>query len=88
MPATCEKCGKQKMVPVDLRECEDVLVQLHYGNDVSTELRCLYCRHVQTSDDPYEVGHAFEWHEAITSFVRSELAAEKAKVERLKEGRW
>jgi len=76
------------MVPVDTNEAEEALAHHDMGQSLSCRLECAYCGGQQSTRDAQEIRHAFCEDSKIRKRVNSEVAKERAKVERLREGRW
>ena len=76
------------MVPIDAHEAEEALAFIGIGIPTSCRLECVYCGGQQSSRNAEEIRHAFCEESEIRKRVHAELELERAKVERLEEGRW
>ncbi|MCP3062940.1 hypothetical protein LXT21_29565 [Myxococcus sp. K38C18041901] len=85
--AKCKACGNAAMVPVSSATLNEALQQGQAGVP-ECAMECAYCGGKATVRGARFVEHAFAFDDAIRSFWRARLRDERAKVERLKEGRW
>lgn len=87
-PAKCRACGKEAMTAVDLQDAEVALAHHNMGASMAIRLECAYCGGQQSTRDREEIRHAFIEGDLVRKRVTAEVESERAKVARLKEGRW